>query len=190
MMNTNTFSERLVNENVNLVKQVIWRDFKGNLNISRLDRKYLLDEMISVGNIALVQASHTWDESRGIKFSTYAGTCIRHKLYTYLNQEYHKQLDDGQSISMSTKVNDDGEDVNTLEDLLGDESYTHESELVYAIYSASERSKVKDIDKIVKLIAKGYLKKDIAEELNITTTGLNKRLNAFKEELVRSGFKY
>ena len=188
MMNTNT--ERLVNENVNLVKQVIWQDFKGNLNISRLDRKYLLDEMISVGNIALVQASHTWDEKRGIKFSTYAGTCIRHKLYAYLNQEYHKQLDDGQSISMSTKVNNESEDVNTLEDLIGDESYTHESELVYAIYNASETSKVKDIDTIVRLIAKGYLKKDIAEELNITTTGLNKRLNAFKEELVRNGFKY
>ena len=61
---------------------------------------------------------------------------------------------------------------------------------MYAIYRASEISKVKDMDKIVKLIAKGYLKKDIAEELNITTTGLNKRLNAFKEELVRSGFKY
>ena len=38
MMNTNAFSERLINENVNLVKQVIWQDFKGNLNISRLDK--------------------------------------------------------------------------------------------------------------------------------------------------------
>lgn len=63
---------KMVEENLNLVPFVVYKKFKGD--ISR--NPDLLDEYIGVGNEALIGACKRFDESRGVKFSTYAVSTI------------------------------------------------------------------------------------------------------------------
>lgn len=42
-----------------------------------------LDDVVSVGQVALVSAANTFDSTKGIKFSTYAVTCIRNSIILY-----------------------------------------------------------------------------------------------------------
>lgn len=63
---------RMVEENLKLVPFVVHKKFKAD--ISR--NPDLLDEYIGVGNEALIEACQRFDESSGVKFSTYAVSTI------------------------------------------------------------------------------------------------------------------
>lgn len=44
------------------------------------------DDLISVGNLALIKAATTFDESKNIVFATYALTCIRNEMGMYFRK--------------------------------------------------------------------------------------------------------
>lgn len=41
------------------------------------------DDFVSIGNFGLIKAATTFDSSRNIKFSSYASTCIKNKIFDY-----------------------------------------------------------------------------------------------------------
>ena len=45
------------------------------------------DDYFSVGQIGLINATKTFDESKGFKFSTYAGRCIEQEILKQINYE-------------------------------------------------------------------------------------------------------
>ncbi len=48
---------------------------------------YDLKEMIQIGNIGLLKAINTFDESKNYKFATYASTCIHNELLQFLRKQ-------------------------------------------------------------------------------------------------------
>ncbi len=51
-----------------------------------------LDDLVQEGAIALISAAQWFNPNRGMKFNTYAGTCIRKKLHTYLHRRKNRPL--------------------------------------------------------------------------------------------------
>ena len=187
MMNNNN-EELLVMENQRLVHNVIWKKFKGNLNATRIDQNYLLEEMISVGNIALIKAAKTFDATRGYNFSTYATTAINKALTTYFVDRYGKQMDDGESISMQSTIANTDESV-VLEDIVGDERYSNESDLVMAIKDVASEVFGEEMRFIVDKLAEGYSKTEIGNMLNMSAQLIQKRIYTLKKELLNQGLK-
>ena len=181
------YEQLLVIENQKLVHNVIWKKFKGNLNATRIDQNYLLEEMISVGNIALIKAAKTFDATRGYQFSTYATTAINKALCTYFVDRYGKQMDDGSSVSIQSTINNTEEDV-TLEDVLGDERY-NESDLVMAIKHIASEVFGEEMRFIVDRLAEGYSKTEIGNMLNMSAQLVQKRIYTLKKELLNQGLK-
>jgi RNA polymerase sigma factor (sigma-70 family) len=98
----NLEQEKLVLENLKLVP-FIARQF------SQIPE--VIEELISEGNIALVEASRTFSENRGIQFNTYAGSAIRYKLNRYI-----KNLPQN-VVSLESVVNQEGFSLlDTIED--------------------------------------------------------------------------
>mgnify|MGYP003291959923 CR=1 FL=1 len=79
-----TDSKRLVLENKRLVHYYAKR-FEKNQN----DSKY--DDYVAEGMIGLIKAANTFDEAKGIKFATYASTCILNEIRMYLRREKKHQ---------------------------------------------------------------------------------------------------
>lgn len=76
-------TENLILENQALIKHIV----------NRMGLAHNFEEYFSAGQIGLIKAANTFDESKGIKFSTYAGKCIGqeilHKMY-YQNRNKRK----------------------------------------------------------------------------------------------------
>ncbi|MCR2045506.1 sigma-70 family RNA polymerase sigma factor [Anaerosalibacter massiliensis] len=70
---------KMVEENLNLVPFVVYKKFK--VDISK--NPDLIDEYIGVGNEALIEACQRFDESHGVKFSTYAVSIIWGKIQRF-----------------------------------------------------------------------------------------------------------
>ena len=55
--------------------------------INRMGLIYNYDDYFGAGQIGLINAAKTFDESKGIKFSTYAGKCIKYEILAQINYE-------------------------------------------------------------------------------------------------------
>ena len=71
-------TEDLILENQALIKYIIKN--------MRLEHNF--DEYFSIGQIGLIKASKKFDESRGIKFSTFAIKCIEQEILKQINYEH------------------------------------------------------------------------------------------------------
>lgn len=80
------------------------------------------DDFLQIGKIGLIKAAMTFDETRQIKFGTYAARCIENEIYMYLR----KNKNDSRNISLNEPISEDKDgNALTLEDILSDESETN-----------------------------------------------------------------
>lgn len=63
---------KMIEDNIRLVPYIVHKHFKTDITID----PSLLDEYISVGNLALIDACKGFDESKGFQFATYATSII------------------------------------------------------------------------------------------------------------------
>lgn len=63
------------------------------------------EDMISIGQIGLIKAAATFDKSKNIAFSTYAGKCINNEIFMYFRKE-KSHIND---ISLDALIIDSGE---------------------------------------------------------------------------------
>ncbi|MBQ2916918.1 MAG: sigma-70 family RNA polymerase sigma factor [Clostridia bacterium] len=89
----NSKADELVLSNQGLVRHIVTK----NLNVRHDD----IDDYVSIGNIGLIKAANTFDESKGIKFSTYASRCITNEIFMQMRKEKdYIYLDDIISIDI------------------------------------------------------------------------------------------
>lgn len=74
---------RLVAHNLRLVAHIVKKYYAGTND---------QDDLISIGTIGLIKAANTFDNSKGIRFSSYAARCIENviltqRLYSISNRE-------------------------------------------------------------------------------------------------------
>ena len=91
--------ERLVLENQKLVYHVV-----NKLKVKHNE----YEDMISIGTVGLIKAAITFDESKKIKFPTYACNCIRNEVLMYLraNKSHAKNLSIDSPISIDNEGNE------------------------------------------------------------------------------------
>lgn len=100
-------TEARINENLKLVIKISGK-FK-NYNTDD-------DELFSIGLVGLVKAAQAFDESRNIKFSTFAGRCIQNEILMYFRKEKNRIM---RNVSLETPiaVDKDGNE-STVEDVI------------------------------------------------------------------------
>lgn len=110
------YRNKIVEDNLNLVYHIA--------------KKYLLNtensyqELFQIGCIGLIRAADTFNTDKGIKFSTYAATCIHNQIRMSLRTE-RKRI---QTYSLDAIVVDNGEDTPlTIQDLVPDPRNLFES---------------------------------------------------------------
>jgi len=73
----------LISHNLKLVPYIL-KQFKGC--------SYIYDDLLGVGNIALIEAADHFDCTQDFRFSTYAGKCIYHAVCDYLTQNRRMRI--------------------------------------------------------------------------------------------------
>lgn len=103
--------EQLVEEHQGLVRYIASKYFVRGLE---------MDDLISEANIALLIAVDKFDPSKGEKFSSFAGSVIRNKLWKLLERHQAvKRQSDYHATSITTPVGGEDEDFTLLDVLMG-----------------------------------------------------------------------
>jgi len=98
-------TEELVTGNMKFAYHIAWK-FK-NSEIS-------MDELIAIALFGLVKAANAYDEGKGFKFSTFAGTVIQNEIL----MEIRKLRRHAGIRSLEEPLNDDGENQIMLKDII------------------------------------------------------------------------
>ncbi len=170
----------LIEHNIRLVIYEV----KSKFNLINYDKK----DLVSIGNIGLIKAVNTFDNSKGIKFSTYATKCIDNEILMFL-----KKNKKGQNIeSLDKTINYDIEgDKCRLEDVLCDdtdfvEEYL-ENERCQIIRNQVDKLSERDRDFIFMHFGfyngKIYTQNEIAEKHNVTQSYVSRQIKRTIEKL-------
>ena len=106
--------EHLVLENLGLVRYIA-----NSIKVNNIE----FEDRVSIGTIGLIKAANTFDESKGIKFSTYSARCIENEILMNLRKE-NKQSD---VMHFEDMISQDNEgNLLKVEDIIADKTDYYE----------------------------------------------------------------
>lgn len=169
------------------------------LVLSRIINRFAIfnidkEDLVSIGNIGLIKAVDTFDNTKKVKFNTYATTCIDNEIIMYLRKEKNKNLissiDDEYCKDKKIKIKD------TLEDNIDIEKDYLDKEIYAFINEFIEKLSPRDKEIIIKRFGfygnKTHTQRELAEEFNITKAYVSliiiNNLNKIKKSLLYKGF--
>lgn len=140
----------------------------------------LREDLASEGMIMLVQSAKNFDESKGVKFSTFAYKYIVWGIQKYLNMERYGVQDNisaknRRDIQISSY---DSGDTGTLIETFGgaeDEEIT-----LMEFWEIVDKCGIKDIKEIIKYREQGLNYREIAKLIGVSHQMVNVRLNQLK----------
>jgi RNA polymerase sporulation-specific sigma factor len=150
-------SRALAEENVKLVpyfaEKYKWTGFE-------------VHDLTSICNLALCKAAMGFDESRGYKFSTFAGIAIRFEIIKELSRNKNRKLNKviGRTLSLNDAQTSENEDSELL-NILG------KSELLYEIVDISDSLPAlhqRNLKTRIMFHVQGYSQKEIAQHFKVT----------------------
>ena len=178
----------LIEHNIRLVFHVVYQYFNAV--------KYDKNDLVSIGNIGLIKAVSTFDDSKDVEFSSYAARCISNEILMFLRKMKkdenicsldmeicHDKDDNGLKIS---DMLSDGTDV--AEELIDNETYLIIRQLVNEL-SGRDRE-------VIMLYfgfydGKAYTQQEIADILFISRSYVSKviikNLDILRKQLVEKG---
>lgn len=91
--------------------------------------KYEFDDLFSISMIGFFKALDTYDISKNIKFSTYAGTCMNNEILKYHRKERKNKLVD----SLDRPINNECEELRIIDTIYDDFDFTtiFENKILY-----------------------------------------------------------
>lgn len=101
---------KLIEHNLRLVAYIVSKHFSDSKE---------QEDLISIGTIGLIKAAETFDSSKEISFSTYAGTCIQNQIKMYFRKNKHKYSEVYMNEPIETDKN--GNEV-TMADIFSDDT--------------------------------------------------------------------
>lgn len=166
----------LFESNINLVYKVYHDRMKQKSGAELLE-----EDLIQTGMISLWKACLKFDESRGVKFCTYAYASIYKSMLCLLVRENKKNSSPVSLFSPTMTV--DGKESYTHEEVIPCYKYTvNEFELEKVIQDVSSELS-KNSQKVIDLIRKGNTQQEIAEQLGMTQSNVSKILKRFRKNL-------
>ncbi len=168
----NAERDRLVTENIKLVYYFYECLAKNDITV-----RYK-DDIVSAGMLGLVKAANKFDNTRGIKFASFAGQCIRNEMYMFL-RKLNKQIPHEISLNAVIGADKDGNEL-CLADVIEDEDHNPDDS-VSRIILDEFLAKQKPIDKqILSAVFKGYKQREIAETVGMRQPTISKRIRKIK----------
>lgn len=160
--------DKLILENLRLVYFMYHK-----LGKSDLANEYE-DDIISEGMIGLIQAASSFDETRKVKFSSYASVCITNHMLMFLRKQrkYEKY-----EVSLYTPIghDTDGEEL-TYADVLEERETPKETSDAVLDFKAF-LGKQSELDrKILVARVEGYRQQEIGEKLGFSQSHIAKRM--------------
>lgn len=163
-------NDEIVVENLNLVYFIM-----KNLNLD------FDEDVFQVGSLGLVKAARTYNDKKGIKFSTYASTCIRNEILMYKRKKYINTF----SIN-EEKVFDNGSKVSYLDSIPS--NIDVEKEVIFKIDIENFLS---NLDEKEKFLLATFIMKcsqdEIAERLNISQSYVSRLRNRVLKKYKKYG---
>lgn len=132
--------------------------------------RYLEDDLIQEGMLALYKACEDFKPDRGIEFSTYACKCIEHAMGMFMRKE--NKINE-RCVSINDKVKPDSEVI--YEDTLESEDYNR-SQVEYQLEQVMEIIKDEPQYMMVKMKLEGKTQAEIAKKLGITQCSVSEQL--------------
>lgn len=182
--------EQLIIDNHNLVYHVL----------KKMNLYNQLDEYYDIAIIGLIKAAKNYDETKKIKFSTFASTCIKNELLCYLRSHQKRNLINN-TISLDEVIyqSSDGEDIFLKDKIPGNVNIEEEiitSEQIEKLYKII--SSLSQIEKFILEYSYGLNNKLVLTQYQLAElTGMSqanvcrvrkKVLTKIKEGLKRYGY--
>lgn len=148
------------------------------------------DDLVSIGTIGLCKAVVTFDESRGLQFSTYATRCIKNEILMCFRKEhqdvYINSLDEP-IIGFGAKGEDsedytygsilsDGNDF--VEELLDKDEFIDRINIILNFLDSFERD-------LILLKLAGFTQMEMAEFFNISQSQISRREKSVENKLLK-----
>ena len=173
-----------INENLNLVYYVINKYYKEASKV--LD----IEEMFQEGSIGLMKADRTFEENKGLKFSTYATTCIKNEIRNFVRRQNKKGITELKTVSGDANKGEEGRGTCNLWDIIKDnQDYikkVEDRELIKYIVSAL----TKEERELLKLrYIDGLTYREVAEKLKSNRTTISQRDRALKSKINKNFHK-
>lgn len=143
--------------------------------------KYGLEDLYNIGIIGLLKAIDLFDESKNVKFNTFAYNCIKNEVYMELRKS--RKFVDNVNMSIDERVNDTDDcclinvlqsDENIEEDIVKNDELNW---LYKTIDEFGKKNKIKS--EIMYCILKEQKQKDIAEKFDVSRGYVAKLNNEF-----------
>ena len=169
--------ENLVTGNINLVYY-----FAAKLGQSEFVRRNK-DDITSEGMVGLVKAAKAFDPSRGLKFATFAATCINNEMLMYIRRNKKREAD----LSLHSVI---GSDIEGRELLLADILTAEESNIERAERAAFAELDLEDLTQLLNLREKQVLEslkkemkqRETATELNVSQSYVSRVVQKIRKK--------
>lgn len=177
--------QTLIKHNLRLVAHIVRKYY--SLNEDQ-------DDLISIGTIGLIKAVDSFDDSKGIKFATYASRCIENEILMY----FRGKKKSAQDLSMNEPIDIDGEgnpltlmEIISVDDTVPDDiDLKIKTEMLYSFIEKIENPREKEII-VLRYGLYGtepMTQKEIAKKLDISRSYVS-RIEKKTVEDLRKKFK-
>lgn len=142
------------------------------------DARYLEDDLIQEGTIELWKACQEFDESRGVKFSTYATKRISNAMSQFFK---HEKLVKAKCISLETEIDSsqapatylDVEESDDYENMMAEMDKQDQEKMLEKVMSIVRKTPQY---KIIKMKLEGKTQAQIAKKLGITQCSVSEQV--------------
>ena len=131
----------------------------------------LKDDLIQEGMMGLWKACETFDETRGLAFSTYAVVCIRNQMGMFMRKEnkYYSRVESLDRCIDETKSED------TLLDIVVEDKNPRETATM--LHDAIEELDRIGCKEVLEMKLTGMSQKEIAKKLQVSEALVSERIN-------------
>lgn len=129
------------------------------------------EDLVSEGFIGLIRAAEKFDESRGVKFVSFAATCIHNQILMAV-RKLRKQAEHETSLDAPIDTDDDGRELCLLDVLETPTPQFVEEGLDFQTFMETARDKDRYIVRAKQL---GYTQKEIGKQLHLSQSYVARR---------------
>ena len=169
--------KNLFEENVGLIRYVINKKVNKAYACSIPSVDY--DDLFQVGAVGLCQAAQTYDQSKGVKFSTYAVCCISNSIRIEIEKFEGKGLYD----EVDTLEENELFSKNPYEEI--EETLNFNQTLDYLLRNRYKSKNIQQQRAILGMLLMGYNVKDAANALGIPYKRAKALYDNIKKQLLR-----
>lgn len=166
--------DKLITDNMRLVYHMY-----GKIGDGPIKEKYK-EDIISEGMLGLCKAADTFDESRGVRFSTYAAMCIRNAMLMFIRKtsKYYPH-----EVLLNMVIGRDAEDsVLTLADVIEDESQSEDEIITRIMLKEFEEKQTPKDQRILREIRQGKRQREIGEIVGMSQAQVSRRIRKMREK--------